>query len=49
VPLNTSNHLLRPEEPAWADLLREVHAFLAEDESTAGPHPVHAVSKEPVT
>jgi pimeloyl-ACP methyl ester carboxylesterase len=46
VPLDTSNHLLRPDEPAWEHLLREVHAFLAEDESTPGPHPVHAVSKD---
>ena len=48
VPLDTSNHLLRRDEPAWAHLLEEVDAFLAEDEpdrSTGSPPPVHAVSK----
>jgi pimeloyl-ACP methyl ester carboxylesterase len=32
VPLDTRNHLLQPDEPAWHDLLRELEAFLAEDE-----------------
>jgi len=31
VPLDSRNHLLRPDEPAWEDLLREIDAFLAED------------------
>lgn len=30
VPLDTQNHLLRPDEPAWNHLLQEVDAFLAE-------------------
>ena len=46
VPLDTRNHLLRPDEPAWARLLEEIDAFLAEDESTGSPHPVHALSKD---
>ena len=41
VPLDTRNHLLRPDEPAWEQLLTEVDAFLAEDESTRSPRPVH--------
>lgn len=48
VPLDTRNHLLRRDEPAWAHLLEEVDAFLAEDEpaeSTGSPRPVHTVSK----
>ena len=45
VPLDTQNHLLRPDEPAWGHLLREVDAFLAEDESTGSPRSVHTVSK----
>lgn len=45
VPLDTQNHLLRPDEPAWAHLLKEVDAFLAEDESTPSPRSVHPVSK----
>ena len=32
VPLDSRNHLLRPDEPAWERLLAEVDAFLAEDE-----------------
>ena len=32
VPLDTRNHLLQPDEPAWHDLLRELETFLAEDE-----------------
>ena len=31
VPLDTRNHLLRPDEPAWTHLLDELDAFLAED------------------
>lgn len=31
VPLDSRNHLLRPDEPAWGHLLEEVDAFLAED------------------
>lgn len=45
VPLDTRNHLLRPEEPAWAHLLAELEAFLAEDGSTGSPPSVHAQSK----
>ena len=45
VPLDTQNHLLRPDEPAWSHLLNEVDAFLAEDESTPSPRAVHPVSK----
>ena len=29
VPLDTRNHLLRPDEPAWSHLLSEIDAFLA--------------------
>jgi pimeloyl-ACP methyl ester carboxylesterase len=47
VPLDTRNHLLLPDEPAWEHLLREIDAFLAEDESTQSPHPVHVTSKDP--
>ncbi len=46
VPLDTRNHLLRPDEPAWDRLLAEVEAFLAEDESTRSPRGVHVVSKD---
>lgn len=46
VPLDTRNHLLRPDEPAWAHLLAELDAFLAEDESTPSPPPVHPLSKD---
>ena len=46
VPLDTRNHLLRPDEPAWAHLLAELDAFLAEDESTPSPRPVHPLSKD---
>ncbi len=45
VPLDTQNHLMRPDEPAWSHLLEEVDAFLAEDESTGTPRSVHLVSK----
>ena len=45
VPLDTQNHLLRPDEPAWGHLLEEVDAFLAEDEPTGGPRSVHPVTK----
>jgi DNA-binding winged helix-turn-helix (wHTH) protein/alpha-beta hydrolase superfamily lysophospholipase len=31
VPLDSSNHLLRADEPAWTHLLSEVDAFLADD------------------
>ena len=30
VPLDTRNHLIRPDEPAWEHLLRELDDFLAE-------------------
>ena len=32
VPLDSRNHLLRPDEQAWGRFLEEVDAFLAEDE-----------------
>ncbi|HEX6055999.1 MAG TPA: alpha/beta fold hydrolase [Intrasporangium sp.] len=41
VPLDTRNHLMQPNEPAWAHALREIDAFLAEDESTNRPAEVH--------
>ena len=31
VPLDSANHLLRADEPAWAQLLAEIDAFLAAD------------------
>jgi pimeloyl-ACP methyl ester carboxylesterase len=46
VPLDTRNHLMRPDEPAWDQVLREIDAFLAEDESTISPRPVHVESKD---
>ena len=45
VPLDTQNHLLRPDEPAWNHLLEEVGPFLDEEESTGSPRSVHTVSK----
>jgi pimeloyl-ACP methyl ester carboxylesterase len=42
VPLDTRNHLMQPDEPAWAHFLRELDAFLAEDESTTDPPHVHS-------
>ena len=36
VPLDTRNHLMRPDEPAWEVFLREVEAFLADDEAGVG-------------
>lgn len=45
VPLDSRNHLLRPDEPAWDHLLAELDAFLAEDASTPGPRTVHPGSK----
>ena len=44
VPLDTRNHLMQPDEPAWAQFLRELDAFLAEDESTNDPPQVHRQS-----
>ena len=44
VPLDTRNPLLLPDEPAWDQLLRELDAFLADDESTSSPREVHGVS-----
>ena len=41
VPLDTRNHLMQPDEPAWAHFLRELDAFLAEDDSTNDPPQVH--------
>lgn len=46
VPLDTRNHLLTADEPAWEHLLREIDNFLAEDESTISPRPVHVESKD---
>ena len=31
VPLDSGNHLLRADEPAWAELLAEIDTFLAAD------------------
>ena len=31
VPLDTSNHLMRPDEPAWERMLAEIDSFLAEE------------------
>ena len=45
VPLDSSNHLLRPDEPAWGDLLDALDSFLAEGESTPGARTVHTGSK----
>ncbi len=36
VPLDTRNHLMRPDEPAWAHFLAEVDAFLADDDDGVG-------------
>jgi pimeloyl-ACP methyl ester carboxylesterase len=44
VPLDTRNHLMQPDEPAWAQFLRELDLFLAEDESTNDPPQVHSQS-----
>ncbi|HET6668406.1 MAG TPA: alpha/beta hydrolase, partial [Intrasporangium sp.] len=44
VPLDTRNHLMQPDEPAWAQFLRELDAFLAEDKSTNDPPQVHSQS-----
>ena len=33
VPLDSANHLLRADEPAWAQLLAQIDAFLAEDDA----------------
>ncbi|GAA6525841.1 alpha/beta fold hydrolase [Intrasporangium sp. DVR] len=41
VPLDTRNHLLQADEPAWENLLQEIDSFLAEDESTSRPPEVH--------
>ena len=30
VPLDTRNHLMRPDEPAWGVLMREIDVFLAD-------------------
>jgi len=35
VALDSRNHILQPEEPAWDVLWAAVHAFLADDEVTA--------------
>jgi pimeloyl-ACP methyl ester carboxylesterase/DNA-binding winged helix-turn-helix (wHTH) protein len=35
VPLDSRNHLMRADEPAWANFLDELDAFLAEDEELA--------------
>lgn len=37
VQLDTRNHLIRPDEPAWAHFLGEVEAFLAEDDPAKSP------------
>jgi pimeloyl-ACP methyl ester carboxylesterase len=44
VPLDTRNHLMQPDEPAWAQFLRELDSFLAEGESTDDPSQGHSQS-----
>ena len=44
VPLDTRNHLLVADEPAWEHLLQEVDDFLADDESSGSPREVHVLS-----
>jgi pimeloyl-ACP methyl ester carboxylesterase len=44
VPLDTRNHLLVADEPAWAQLLQEVDDFLTDDESSGSPREVHILS-----
>jgi pimeloyl-ACP methyl ester carboxylesterase/DNA-binding CsgD family transcriptional regulator len=39
VPLESRNHILLADEPAWPVFLREVTAFLAPDRLTLGPGP----------
>src|SRR5690606_23346997 len=34
VPLESRNHLMRADEPAWGHFLGELDAFLAEDDAT---------------
>jgi pimeloyl-ACP methyl ester carboxylesterase/DNA-binding winged helix-turn-helix (wHTH) protein len=46
VPLDSSNHLLRPDEPAWEHFLTEVHAFLAEEGSTRSFRTVRAENED---
>jgi pimeloyl-ACP methyl ester carboxylesterase len=41
VPLDSRNHLMRADEPAWAHALREIEDLLAEEESTQSPREVH--------
>jgi pimeloyl-ACP methyl ester carboxylesterase/DNA-binding winged helix-turn-helix (wHTH) protein len=48
VPLDTRNHLMRPDEPAWEQFLRELESFLAEDSaSTPVAVPVVPPESEP--
>ena len=35
---------MQPDEPAWAQFLRELDSFLAEGESTNDPSQVHSQS-----
>ena len=44
VPRDSANHLLRADEPAWAQLLAEIDAFLAADGAELRPSAV-AVSE----
>lgn len=40
LPLESRNHILREDEPAWPQLLRELRTFLAENDATsAAPAP----------
>ena len=41
VPLDTRNHLMQPDEPAWEHFLREVDEFLAADDQVRSPAEVH--------
>ena len=44
VPLDTRNHLLTADEPAWERLLAEIDAFLVDDESSGSPREVQILS-----
>ena len=44
VPLDTRNHLLTADEPAWERLLAEIDAFLLDDESSGSPREVQILS-----
>jgi pimeloyl-ACP methyl ester carboxylesterase/DNA-binding winged helix-turn-helix (wHTH) protein len=45
VPLESKNHVLLADEPAWARFLEEVRAFLAEDRASSGRE---SLARQPV-